>query len=194
MEELQKAIKIMRDGGIVIFPTDTAFGIGCRIDREESVKRLFELRKRPYDKATPVLTASLKMIEPYLKPVPEEVTTKLVKPYWPGGVTIVMQCITEKVPELISGGRGTLGVRIPDHPQTLQLIEGVGVPIIGTSANFSGEATPFTFESLDKDLVSSVDFVLKGECFAREVSTVIDTTVSPWKILRSGVVKIPVTQ
>lgn len=190
MSDIQIAIKILRQGGIVIYPTDTAFGIGCRIDNEDSVERLFKIRKRPETKATPVLIADLKMAENYLQPVDEDVIKKLIEPYWPGALTIVMQSRTENVPQLVRGGTGTLGVRVPDHLTALEIINGVGVPIIGTSANFSGEKTPFAFDELDPELVKLVDHVVSGTCHKKEASTVIDCTAKPWKILRQGAIHL----
>ena len=190
MEEIQQAIRILQDGGIVIFPTDTAFGIGCRMDNEVAVKRLFAIRKRPETKAVPVLVASLQMAQAYLQPISSEVIDKLITPFWPGGLTIVLAAQEEKVPALVRGGTATLGVRMPDHPTTLALINGIGIPIVGTSANFSDEATPYTFESLNKELIKKVDFVVSGDCYGHQASTVIDCTVKPWKILRQGKIAV----
>ena len=83
MEDVLQAIEILKNGGVVIFPTDTAFGIGCRIDNEEAVKRLFAIRKRSETKAVPVLVSSLHMAQEYVQVVPADVIEKLVKPYWP---------------------------------------------------------------------------------------------------------------
>lgn len=189
-EQIYKAIKILQQGGVVIFPTDTAFGIGCRIDNEESIKRLFALRKRPESQATPVLVSSPEMAKEYLVSIPEKVTEDLIKRYWPGALTIVLPCKTDKVPSLVRGGGQTLGVRIPNHEIPLALIGQLGVPMLAPSANIHGEKTPFTFDDLDPELVKSVDFVVKGECKNGQASTVIDCSVTPWKILRLGAVKI----
>ncbi len=190
MDNITKAIQILKDGGVVIFPTDTAFGIGCRIDDEDAVERLFAIRKRPETKAVPVLVSSLHMAQEYVQVVPPEVIQKLMQPFWPGALTIVLQSKIEKVPSLVRGGTETMGVRVPDHLTTLALINGVDVPLVGTSANFAGGETPYTFGSLDKELVKLVDFVVQGECHAKEASTVIDCTVNPWKVLRQGAIKI----
>jgi L-threonylcarbamoyladenylate synthase len=189
MDDVQKAAKIIKEGGIVIFPTDTAFGIGCRMDDEEIVKRLFALRKRPITQAPPVLASSLQMLEPYIKPINDEVIEKLIRPYWPGGLTVVLHCETDRVPFIVRSGN-TLGVRVPNHLTTLDIINAVGVPIIGTSANFPGNPTPYHFDDLDPELVQLVDYVVHGETFTKEASTVIDVTQSPWKILRQGAVHI----
>src|SRR5690348_11073893 len=100
-EHILKAITILQQGGVIIFPTDTAFGIGCRIDNETAIRRIASIKKRPEGKAMPVLVSSLKMAEPYLQPVSSEVIEQLIKPYWPGALTIVLPCRTEKVPELV---------------------------------------------------------------------------------------------
>lgn len=189
MDSIQKAAEILKNGGIVIFPTDTAFGIGCRIDDEKAVERLFALRKRPVSKATPVLASSLDMLRPFLQPIDEEIEEKLIQPYWPGGLTIVLRCLTQKVPAMVRN-EDTLGVRVPNHPEVLQLIEKVGVPIIGTSANFAGEATPYRFEDLDRELVQLVDYVMPGETLSQKASTVIDCTKKPWNILREGAIEL----
>lgn len=188
--KIQHAIKILIQGGIVIFPTDTAYGIGCRIDDEKSVKRLFKIRKRAVNKAVPVLVASVDMAQEYLKPISQDVKNLLIKPYWPGALTIVVECIQSKVPKLVRGGENTIGVRVPDHEITMSLIRNLGVPIIGTSANFSGESTPFSFDMLDKELVKLVDYVIEGECNRKSASTVIDVTGKPWKILRQGALNL----
>ena len=189
MSEIQKGIEILKDGGIVIFPTDTAFGIGCRIDKESSVKRLFELRKRPLSQAVPVLFDSIKMVEDYVEEIPEQVQS-LMQKYWPGALTIVLSCKTDKVPSLVRGGGQTLGVRIPNHKITLELIKGAGSPILGPSANFHGEKTPYKFEDLEPGLVQKADFAIHGITSEGNVSTVIDCSVRPWKIIREGVIKL----
>jgi L-threonylcarbamoyladenylate synthase len=193
MDTIARAVHVLKSGGIAIFPTDTAFGIGCRIDDEAAVKRLFRIRKRAENKAVPVLISSVSMAETFLKPIPADVIDQLIKPYWPGGLTIVLPCDAEKVSSLVRGGTDTMGVRVPDHLLTVEIINGVGVPIIGTSANFSGKATPYSVEDLDPELTKLVDVVVPGECHGKQASTVIDCTKKPWKILRQGAVELKVS-
>lgn len=188
--DVQEAINVLKQGGVIIFPTDTAFGIGCRMDDEKAIRRLFSLRKRPETQATPVLVSSLKMAENYLKPVPDEVIENLVELYWPGALTIVLDAQTEKIPDLVRGRTKTLGVRVPDHLTALEIINGVGVPLLGPSANFHGGETPYTFEDVDPELMKLADYVVPGECHTKLASTVIDCTVNPWKILRQGAIKL----
>lgn len=190
MNTLKEAIDILKKGGIVIFPTDTAYGIGCRMDDEKAVERLFSLRRRPQHQATPVLVSSRSMAEKYLRsPLPDNVR-RLCDTYWPGGVTVIYHCQIENVPLLVRGGGTTLGVRMPDHEIPLALIHEVGIPLLGPSANFHGDKTPYRYTDLDKDLVKLVDFVIEGECKGKLASTVVDCTKTPFHIVREGAVKI----
>lgn len=191
-QHIHNAVKVVLQGGIIIFPTDTAFGIGCRIDDESVIKRLFEIRKRPETKATPVLVSGSDMAQDYLLQIPEDVKEKLIDKFWPGALTIVLPCKIEKVPELVRGNGKNLGVRMPNNATALEIIRQVGVPILGPSANFHGNKTPYRFEELDPELVKLVDYMVPGECSIKQASTVIDCSVEPWQILRQGAVKIAI--
>ncbi|RJQ36081.1 threonylcarbamoyl-AMP synthase [Candidatus Microgenomates bacterium] len=189
-EMIKKAVNVLKKGGIIIFPTDTAFGIGCRVDDKRAVERLFEIRKRPQTQSTPILVDTVKMAQNYLLPIPKGVIDKLIEPFWPGALTIVLPSRIDIVPELVRGGGNTLGVRIPNHPIARKLIREVGVGILGPSANFHGGKTPFKLEDLDEKLIKLVDYIVPGECSVCEPSTVIDCSVNPWKILRQGAIKV----
>ncbi len=189
MNNIDEAIKVIRDGGIVILPTDTAFGVSCRIDDEKAIKRLFEARKRPVSQATPVLFDSIERVREFVSF--DSKIEELMNKFWPGALTIVLQCDISKVPELVRGGGENLGVRIPDHEIPRKIVEGVGMPILGPSANFHGEPTPYKFEELDNSLIKLVDLVVEGKTKGENLaSTVIDCTEEPWKIIRQGAVKI----
>lgn len=188
-KNLEEAVRILKKGGIVIFPTDTAFGIGCRIDNERAVRNLFELRKRPKDKAVPVLCSSIRMVREYVNPFGSGVR-KLMQEYWPGALTLVMSANEEKVPHLVRGGGKTIGIRIPAHSTIRRIIKGVGVPILGSSANFAGEKTPFEPSDLDPNLLRKVDFVLRGRCKLKKPSTVLDVSQRPWRVIREGAVEL----
>lgn len=188
MSDLNEAIKILQDGGIVIYPTDTAFGIGCRIDNTQSVAKLFRMRKRPLSQATPVLVSSIEMAQKYFLSPPPDNVRRLMKEYWPGSLTLVYNCKKDIVPPLVSGGTETVGLRMPNHEVPLALINAIGVPILGPSANFHGQPTPFEYSQLDKELIKIADYVIDGKCYLRKPSTVIDCTNDPFKIIRQGAV------
>lgn len=189
-QKIEKAIEVLKQGGIVIFPSDTAFGIGCRIDNENSVERLFALRKRPQDLPTPVLFSNTQMMKDYLLEIPKEVKEELMDKYWPGALTIVLPCRKDKIFNLIRGNSTNIGVRIPGNDNLISIIENLGVGILGPSANFHGEKTPYNFNDLDPELVSLVDFVVEGECKLKQPSTVIDCSVKPWQIIREGAINL----
>jgi len=186
---IDKAVQILSDGGIVIYPTDTAFGIGCRMDSESSVDRLFRIRKRPITQATPVLVSSANQALAYLQ-APDHIVRHLMETYWPGALTIIANVKPDIVYSPIRGGTGTIGFREPNHETILRIIEGVGVPVLGPSANFHGKATPFQERDVDPELIKLVDLVVPGECFAGNVSTVLDTTTVPVSIRRQGAVLV----
>jgi len=193
--KIEKAIKVLKNGGIVVFPTDTAIGIGCRIDNEEAVKRLFKIRKRPENKPMLALVDSVEMAQKYLLSIPREVKDKLIKPYWPGKLTIILKCDTNKIPSVVRSRGNTLGVRLPNNKILLELIKGVGVPIVAPSANFGGEKTPYSFTDLNSKLVRQADYVLNEEVSPpaggeKNVSTIIDCTITPWKIIRQGAIRM----
>ncbi len=186
---MKDAEEIVKNGGIIIFPTDTAFGIGCRIDNTAAVDRLFKIRRRPAGQAMPVLVSCIKMALTYYLD-PSDVVRRLMKEHWPGALTIVSQCNKNAIDSPIRGGGETIGLRIPNHPAILKIIEEVGVPVLGPSANFHGDPTPYSLSDLNPELVKLVDYVVPGECTVKQASTVIDCSVSPYKILRQGGVKL----
>lgn len=188
--QLKKAIDILNKGGIIIFPTDTAFGVGCHINKPKSIKRLFNIRKRPITKSVPVLVDTVKMAQDYLYPISKNIVDKLIEPYWPGALTIVLPCKVEKISPLVRGGGDTMGVRIPNNKITRFLIRETAIPILGPSANFNGEPTPFLINEINPRLINLVDFIVDGECSLKQESTVIDCSVNPWTILRQGILKV----
>lgn len=186
---LSKAAAAIKSGKIIIFPTDTAFGIGCRIDDPQAIKKLFALRKRPKDKAVPILASSIAMVEEYVREISPDARRLMIK-YWPGGLTIVLKCQEDMVPSEARGGGITIGIRIPNHSSTLKLIRSVGVPILAPSANFAGEPTPYFSSKINPDLIKLVDYVMPGRISVKKSSTVIDCSTTPFKILREGAVRL----
>ena len=189
MKSVHQAIRILKKGGIVVFPTETAYGVGCRIDDEKAVRRLIKLRRRSKGKPFLVLVSSLQMAKRYWQKLPFEVEN-LAKKFWPGPLTIIYYCQEGLVSGAVRADGKTLGVRMPPYEITLKFIEAVGVPILAPSANFSGKETPYKFSDLDSEFLKSVDFVLKTSCGQyKKTSTVIDCTSKPWQVLREGAIK-----
>jgi L-threonylcarbamoyladenylate synthase len=186
---MKDAGEIVKNGGIIIFPTDTAFGIGCRIDNHAAVDRLFRIRRRPIAQAMPVLVSSIPMALTYYLDV-TDIVRHLMKEYWPGALTIVAPCKINFIYSPIRGGGKNIGLRMPNHPTILEIIKRVGVPILGPSANFHGDPTPYSTADLNPELVKLVDYVVPGECTVKQSSTVVDCSVTPYKIIRKGAVTL----
>jgi L-threonylcarbamoyladenylate synthase len=189
VQKIDEAIEILKKGGIVVFPTETAFGVGCRLDNRRAVKRLVKIRRREKGKPFLVLVSSLAMVKKYFKELPKEVKD-LMKKFWPGPLTIIYFCKQQLVPSLVRAGKETLGMRLSPHKIARQLVKGVDVPLLAPSANFAGEPTPYKFSDLKPDLLKQVDLVIKAPCGKyKKASTVIDCTRTPFQILREGSIK-----
>lgn len=186
---MEEVIEIVKKGGIIIYPTDTAFAIGCRIDNPNAVEKLFALRKRLVTKAVPILVDSIAMALTYFES-PPDIVRHLMNSYWPGALTIISRSKKKLAHSPITGFGDTIGLRQPDHKTALTLIGGVGVPIVGTSANFSGKNTPFFYEEIDPELINLVDYTVPGECKIKQVSTVVDCSGANIKIIRQGAITI----
>ena len=178
-DQIKKAIAVLKKGGIVIFPTDTVYGIGCRIDDKNAISRLYKIKKTPITQPFPLLVTKLNQVEKLA--IINKTGEDLIKKFWPGSLTIVLQ--SKKSKEKI-------GFRMPDSSLVCSLIDGEGEPIIGTSANLHGYPTPKSYEELDSDIIKLADFVLKGECQLGVESTVVDATSDVPNILRQGAVKL----
>lgn len=186
---VDQIVDILKQGGVIIYPTDTTCGVGCRIDNQAAVQRVYEIKGRALGKAVPVLCNSLEMVNKYIQPVSSHVT-RLMEEYWPGAVTLVVKAKHADISPLVLGENDTIGIRIPGDEMIRMIIEKVGVPIVGTSANVSGEKTICNTQDLDMRLRDTVDGVLEGICPQGNSSTILDVTQTPWKVLREGAVII----
>ena len=183
-DAIARAVSALQAGKLVIIPTDTVYGLAGRMTRE-TAQRVFELKGRDNTKALPVLVSDLEQLRRIGTDLPQEAEV-LARCYWPGPLTIIVHR-SEAVPAEIAGGGDTIGVRMPDHPVTLALIRSHGEPIIATSANRSGTPSAVGIDEVDPLLLEAVAVALDaGPCPLRHASTVLDLTVAPFTILRSG--------
>ena len=177
--KIEKAAKVLEKGGVVIFPTDTIYGIGCRYDNKKAIARIYKIKKTPRNQPYPILVSSQNQVKKLAKV--NELGRKLIEKYWPGALTIVLESYNNS---------SKVGFRMPDSKLVLDLIKKIGVPIIGTSANFHGQKSPRSFKDLDPKFIKLADFIIKGRCQKGTESTVVDATVNPPKILRQGALRI----
>jgi L-threonylcarbamoyladenylate synthase len=174
---IDEAVRVLENGGVIGYPTDTTYGIGCAISDSEAVNKVFELKGRDFTKPLSVAFSSIEMAKNYVE-LPERYE-KILQKYLPGPYTFLIKK-NDQINDKITAGLPKVGVRIPDHALMLNIIEELGEPIITTSANLSGE--PDVIKS--DDLKVKVDFIVRGECPIGVPSTLID--LESKKILREG--------
>ncbi len=187
---IKKAASIIRNGGLVIFPTDTVYGIGCDAFNANAIKKIFLAKKRKEDKALPILIADIKQLETLVKEIPP-LAKELIKKYWPGQLTIVFYK-NKNVPNEATANSDKVAVRWPKNRTISDLIKESRLPIIGTSANLSGESNIVTIHGIPKSLLDLVDLILDGGTLKSSgiSSTIIDVTFNPPQILREGAVNL----
>lgn len=185
----EKAVQVLRSGGVVAFPTDTLYGLGADVFCTSAVERVFAIKERPAGMPMPVLIASPDDLSRLAIEVPD-LAFELAASFWPGALTIILKRSTD-VPDLVSGGRDTLGIRMPNHPIALAMIEGFGGPVTGTSANISGGDNPSSWQEVQQALGDRVDHVMEeGPAPSGTASTVLDLTTEPPTLVRAGDVDI----
>ncbi len=178
-------VGIMCGGGLVAVPTETVYGLAGNGLDEKAVAEIYEVKGRPEVKPLSLMVHDAASMERYCENVPPQAYT-LAKKFWPGPLTIVMKA-KPCVPEIVRAGGETVGLRCPDHPLTLELLEKSGVPFAAPSANPSGEPSPKNADSVLKYFDGKIDAVLDGgECGIGCESTLIDLSRTPYRILRQG--------
>lgn len=187
--KLEEAARVIGEGGVIVFPTDTVFGVGCRFDDKAAVERLYEIKNKPKDEPLPILIGERYDLEKLSCQISREAQL-LMDRFWPGGLTVILPCSSPKIPSVLFGKNGGVGFRLPNHPQIFALIQKAHVPLIGTSANFHGERPPKTFEEINPKFFKLVDGAIYGECFLGEESTVVDCTGENPIIIREGAIKL----
>jgi len=188
-EALRRAADIISSGGLVAIPTETVYGLGASALIDEAVARIFEVKGRPQDNPLIIHVHGAEALDKWCSEVPEEAYA-LAEKFWPGPLTMVLKkkpC----VPDRVTAGMDTVGVRCPDHSATLRIIELAGVPIAAPSANISGKPSPTTAEHVRHDIDGMVEAIVDGgDCRVGLESTIVDLSVTPPRLLRPGEVSL----
>ena len=185
--QVDRAIEILKDGGIVAFPTDTVYGLGGDVFNRKAAEKIYKVKQRPRDLPLPVLLADREQLPAVVDSVPE-IAKFLMRRFWPGGLTLVMSK-RASLPDIITAGSDKVAVRIPNHVVPLALIHGLGAPIIGTSANISDKPSPVTAEEVEQQLGSQADLIIDmGRCPGGIESTMVDVTGETPTVLRHGMI------
>jgi L-threonylcarbamoyladenylate synthase len=187
LQQIDKAVEILKAGGVVAFPTDTVYGLGASAFDSGAVERVYEVKQRPRHLPLPVLLAGEAQAS-IVASVISRSAAVLMKHFWPGGLTLILPK-SASVPGNITGGTGQIAVRVPDHVIPITLISRLGVPVIGTSANVSTHPSVLTAEEVRAQLGSAVDLIIDGgRCPGGIESTVVDVTADVPVIVRRGAV------
>lgn len=185
--QLNEVLQTITQEDVVIFPTDTVYGIGASIFSPKALDKIFEIKNRPTDKSLIVLCADELQLEEIVGPLSVDVK-KIIDAFLPGGLTLILKCYMS-LPEEITRGKQTIGVRIPDHPLALELLKEFG-PLATTSANISGEPSPTKIDRLNP-VIQRVNYVFDdGETKQQIPSTILDCTKDEFVILREGAITL----
>lgn len=187
-EVINLAATVLRDGGIVVFPTETVYGIGASAHSCFGPNEIFDIKVRPLDKPLPWLVEDDDaLLDKYGVDVPE-FAHNLAKAFWPGALTLVVKA-SEAVGKDFRADDGTVALRSPDHEVVMELIQASGGPIIATSANTSGAPAPGAFSDVEERIIAAADVSLDGgETEHKQASTVVDCTGAAPVILREGAI------
>jgi L-threonylcarbamoyladenylate synthase len=174
----------LQKGGVAAVATETVYGLAADMSNPAAVHKLYELKQRGLDKPMSVAVSNVDMLWPFVDKLSEE-AKRLIEKYWPGPLTLLLPC-NDNVPKLVNNGKGIIGVRAPNAPHLLQLLEDLGHPICLTSANITGESEATTPDEL---------FALFGDAVfidptpiqkSQKPSTILDVSVTPFSVVREG--------
>lgn len=184
---LEKIGTRLKKGELIIYPTDTVYGVGGVL-KEDTLKKIYEAKTRNFSSPLIALVNSLDKVDEIaiISDEHREKINKLIERFWPGGLTIILKK-RENVPAIMVSNGETVGVRMPNHKLALDIIESAGGILATTSANISGEATPSSFVEISPIFKERVDIVIDGgKCPIGTASTIIDMSKSKISILREG--------
>ena len=190
-EDIKAAGEVLKQGGIVAFPTDTVYGLGAVFDDEKAVRKIFAAKGREEKKPLSILVADSAQVELLSEIKSGEMAQKaerLMKKFWPGALTLIFRK-KPGIPDAVTAGGETIGIRMPDMELTRELIRAAGKPLAAPSANTSGKRSSVSAREVLEDLDGKIDMVIDGgTCPVGVASTVVDMTGETPVILREGVI------
>ena len=187
-KEIEKVIEILQRGGIIIYPTDSVYGMGCDMHNRKAVEKIAKLKGIKLEKAQfSIIYHSLSQLSEYTRPISNTVF-KLMKKNLPGPFTFILNA-NNKVPELFQSNKRTIGIRIPNNPIVLEIVQEFGSPLLTTSVHDDDEIIEYTTdpELIHEKYKDSIDLVIDGGYGHNEPSTVVDCTGDEPVITRQGI-------
>jgi len=186
-EVINLAAKVLLDGGIVVFPTETVYGIGALADSKFGPHEIFEVKARPAHLPIPLLVETEDALDIWGTEVPEY-AHRLARAYWPGAITLIVNA-SAKVPRDFRAPDGTIGLRSPKNEVVMELLQATGSPIFATSANTHGNPAPSSFDEIEPRIITAADLAIDGgETVHGMASTVVQCTGPEPEIVREGAI------
>jgi len=186
-EVLNTAVETLKTGGIVAYPTETFYGLGVKFDLEQSLKRLYEIKQRPKDKAMPLIIGEKRLLSSIASSI-NSAAESLIDGFWPGPLTLLVPA-KENISEWLTAGTRKVAVRIPGESFALRLAKHAGFPITSTSANISGLPPARDAATVRKYFSDDIDLIVDGgEAPGGLPSTIVDTTGNGMRIVREGAI------
>lgn len=184
IDQLNLAVNILNQGGIIAYPTEAVWGLGCIPWNKEAVYRLLDIKSRPVDKGMILVGMSEEQFQPILEPLQENLREKIART-WPGPHTWVVPDPKDWSPSWIRGNHNSLAIRVSDHPVVRYLCAAVGTPLVSTSANKAGEA-PFTEQQpVELAFLNLVDFIAPGDTGTAKAPSQIQDLITG-EMIRAG--------
>lgn len=186
---VREAISVLKDGGLIAYPTESFYALGVLATDEEAVSRLFRLKKRPPEKPLPVIVGDIETLKTIVKSIPDQAMT-LIERYWPGPLNIIFEA-KDHIPLTLTGGSHKIAVRIPGDKTTLTLARASKLPITATSANPSDLPPAKNADEVKNYFGTEPDLIIdNGETPGGRPSTIVDTTTVPFRVLREGSIRL----
>jgi L-threonylcarbamoyladenylate synthase len=185
-DDIDRAVAVLRAGGLVAFPTETVYGLGADASNPAAVLRVFAVKRRPHGHPLIVHLASAGALDA-LAVAPSDAARRLAQAFWPGPLTLLVHRRPDRIPDEVTGGGDTVGLRVPAHPVALELLRRFDGVVAAPSANRFGRVSPTTAAHVRADLGHDVDFVLDGGPSEVGVeSTIVDCTTDEPEVVRPG--------
>lgn len=182
---INKAAEIIKNSGIIVFPTWCLYGLAADAFSPEAVKKIFKIKNRMADNPLLILVKNKQQVEELVKKIPESAEV-LMKHFWPGRITLVFEA-EDMIPDILTAGTGKIGIRLPEHPVVQALLKQLQNPITGTSANISNAEGCSDIDEMDFSIIENTELTLDaGILKGGNGSTIVDVTTTPVTIIREG--------
>lgn len=184
-EAVIRAVEVLRNGGVIIFPTETVYGIGADLRQPQAIERIYAIKERPRDLRLLIHCADVSQARGVVRELPEP-AGRLIDAFLPGPLALILYR-SPLVPDIVTAGGETVGIRIVDNPYFAAIARTLGAPLAGTSANLSGAPPTNDFRAIDPEIIRRCDLALDaGVAGSGRPSTIVDLTRDPPVILRAG--------